>query len=84
MKKGEKYLVIAESKLDITAENKDIYSIPDMVVPPVFCLKKTQNVIVDITGWKNGYVPYNLVSDNEFFAASELSLIHISEPTRPY
>lgn len=74
LKKGEKYLVIAESKLDITAENKDIYSIPDMVVPPVFCLKKTQNVMVDITGWKNGYVPYNLVSDNEFFAASEGAL----------
>lgn len=79
LKKGEKYLVIAESKLDITAENKDIYSIPDMVVPPVFCLKKTQNVIVDITGWKNGYVPYNLVSDNEFFAASEGALEQLTD-----
>lgn len=74
LKKGEKYLVIAESKLDITAENREIYSIPDMVVPPVFCLKKTKNVIVDITEWPDGYVPYNLVSDNEFFAASERAL----------
>lgn len=77
LNQGEDYLVFLGSQADGLGEKTPIYELygdyAETSIAPVFSCEEHENKIVE-TGAEHTYVPYNQVSENEFFAESQAAL----------
>ncbi len=74
MEIGESYLVFVEGQADGLGERMPVYELfGDTVIAPVFSYRTHENRIVQTDGMST-YVPYKMVSDNEFFAETQAGM----------
>ncbi|MCI6676518.1 MAG: hypothetical protein MSG78_06430 [Clostridiales bacterium] len=76
MEEGKEYLIFLDKKIDVLRKNDqyDVYYVADSLIAPIFGYENRENVVVDVSGNISTYVPYSLVSGNEFFAATQSAL----------
>lgn len=78
MQQDQEYLVFLDGRLDTHDPEEKLYTLTDSLVAPVFNYQDKDHTIISVPD-DNRYVPYEEVSENEFFVRSEEALSALME-----